>query len=194
MGKIEQEAKIIRRNTNIQKVILQSIATAGVLSIALLAPNALQLLQYSDGGKTRRQNPKYLIGSAFEKLCGKGLIRVEQAENGKQLCLTDQGKHALTRMVARSPDSRKHKRWDKRWRMVIYDIHEKRRSTRVMLREMLEAFGFYKLQHSVWVYPYECEELIILLKADFKIGSEVLYVVVEKIENDQKIRGHFDLK
>ena len=78
--------------------------------------------------------------------------------------------------------------------MVIYDIKEKRRGVRGKLRDTLSTFGFYKLQASTWVYPYECEELIILLKADFKIGTEVLYVIVEKIENDQKLKDHFGLK
>ncbi len=97
-------------------------------------------------------------------------------------------------MVASSPDTRKHHRWDKRWRMVVYDIKENRRGVRVKLQELLRGFGFYKLQNSVWIYPYDCEALMILLKADFKIGTDVLYAVVEKIENDQKLKTHFGLK
>jgi hypothetical protein len=65
---VERGAKTVRRRTNIQHVLLRTIATAGVLSVALLAPNALQVLRMFDGGKSRRMNPKYLFGSAFEKL------------------------------------------------------------------------------------------------------------------------------
>ena len=63
-----------------------------------------------------------------------------------------------------------------------------------MLQRTLRAFGFYQLQASVWVYPYECEELLILLKAEFKVGRDVLYRVVEKVEGDDKIKEYFGLK
>ena len=196
IGKIEKEAKEIRRRTNIQKVILRTIATAGFLSVALLAPNALQVLTQIDKmtGVRRKMNPKYLIGSAFEKVIAKGYVCLEEGENGKVARLTNEGRRALGRMIANSPDTRKHKRWDKRWRMVIYDIKENRRGVRVALQRTLRVFGFYQLQASVWVYPYDCEALLILLKADFKIGRDVLYGVVEKVEGDDQLKNYFGLK
>ncbi len=196
MGKIEQEAQEVRRRTNIQKIVLRTVATAGVLSMAMLAPNALQLLSITERGsrKRRRMNPTYLIDSALSKLCSRGLIAVDLGHRGKIVCLTAEGKHALAKMVARSPDDRKHRKWDKRWRMVIYDIKEKRRGTRILLQRTLRTFGFYPLQASVWVYPYDCEALLILLKADFKIGQDVLYGVVEKVEGDENIKKYFGLK
>jgi DNA-binding transcriptional regulator PaaX len=171
-----------------------TIATAGILSVALLAPNALQLLKLFDGGKKRRLDPKYLIGNAFEKLVARGMLEFVTGEKGRSIRLTKSGKHKLGGMIAYSPDSRKHKHWDKRWRIVIYDIHEKRKVMRNRLQRTLSLFGFFKLQNSVWIYPFECEELIILLKADFKIGKEVLYMVVEKIEHDETLKEYFDLR
>ncbi len=192
--KLEIEAKKVRRRANIEKIILQTVVSAGFLSMAVVAPNALQALRIFDRGIARKMNPLYLIEPAFSRLCMKGMIVVEKTAGGKRVRVTEDGKRLLERMVARSPDSRMHKRWDKRWRMVIYDIREKRREVRRRIREILSAFGFYKLQASTWVYPYDCEDLVVLLKADFKIGQEVLYVIVEKIENDQKLKEHFGLK
>ena len=51
-----------------------------------------------------------------------------------------------------------------------------------------------RLQDSVWVFPYDCEDFIALLKAELKIGAAVLYMVVEHIENDKHLRSHFGLK
>ncbi len=191
---VEEGAKVVRRRTNIQHVLLHTIASAGVLSVALLAPNALQVLRMFDAGKARQMNPKYLFGSAFEKLLQKGMVKIEMTSRGKRVRLTELGEHEFARMVARHPDRRVHKHWDKRWRMVIYDISEEKKHIRLRLQEMLREFGFYKLQNSIWIYPYDCEALMILLKADFKIGGEVLYAVVEKIENDQPIKKYFALK
>jgi len=86
-----------------------------------------------------------------------------------------------------------HRRWDKRWRMVAFDLPERRRVTRAKLRAMMADVGFIRLQDSVWVYPHDCEEFVALLKAELKIGKDALYAVVEKIENDKSIRVHFHL-
>ena len=86
------------------------------------------------------------------------------------------------------------RRWDKRYRMVIFDIPQSRRGTRDRLRSLMRAAGFYRLQQSVWVHPYDCEELITLVKAELRVGGSVLYAIVEEIENDVRIKDHFGLK
>ncbi len=58
----------------------------------------------------------------------------------------------------------------------------------------MRELGFARLQDSVWVYPYDCEDLMALLKADLKIGAAVLYMVVEHIENDKQLQTQFALK
>ena len=87
----------------------------------------------------------------------------------------------------------KSKRWDGQWRVVTFDIPEKRRSTRDRLRGYMQAYGFKKLQSSVWVFPYDCEEVLALIKAELRIGNAVLYMVVDEIENDRPLREHFRL-
>jgi DNA-binding transcriptional regulator PaaX len=76
---------------------------------------------------------------------------------------------------------------------LIFDIPEYRKSTRDRIRETLRIIGFVRLQDSVWAYPYDCEDLITLLKADFKIGKDMLYLVVEAMENDASLRRHFGI-
>ena len=75
----------------------------------------------------------------------------------------------------------------------MFDIKEKRKSTRDKIRHNLFKIGFIRLQDSVWVYPYDCEDFINLMKADFKIGKDLLYVVADKIENDKFLAQHFKL-
>ena len=57
----------------------------------------------------------------------------------------------------------------------------------------MKEVGFVCLQDSVWVYPYDCEEFMALLKAELRVGKDVLYAIVERIENDKTIRTHFKL-
>src|SRR3989339_239988 len=149
MGVLEEKIKRKTRIKNLEKIILGTVATAGLLSVALLAPNALQALKLL-GWKPHRRQREYKLPHP--------------------------------------------KCWDKKWRVLIFDIPEKRKYLREKIRNTLGAIGFSQLQKSVWVYPYDCEDLIALLKADFKVGKDVLYVIADKIEYDAPLRAKFGLK
>ena len=83
--------------------------------------------------------------------------------------------------------------WDGKWRLVIVEIPEKKRGVRDRIRGLVVRLGFLRLQDSVWVYPYDCEELVTLLKTDLKIGRAVLYIIADAIEFDRPLRAHFGL-
>lgn len=78
--------------------------------------------------------------------------------------------------------------------MLIFDIPEYRKGLREKIRRSLIAVGFERLQDSVWVYPYDCEDFIMLLKADFKVGKDMLYMVVDELEYDLPLRRRFGLR
>jgi DNA-binding transcriptional regulator PaaX len=129
-------------------------------------------------------------------LADKGYVRFEEVNGSRRVRITPTGRRFLEaeeRKVKLRAGSVPQKRWDKRWRFVIFDVPEYRKGVRDRLRRQVISFGFLRLQDSVWVYPYECEELVALLKADLKIGKDVLYAIVERIENDGWIKKHFKL-
>ncbi|MFH1454844.1 MAG: hypothetical protein ABIF22_00755 [bacterium] len=190
MGNLENEVKKRIRATKIQKVVLQTIATAGLLSVALLAPNALQALKMFSHNKTKKKNKERSINNSRKRLIDMGLVKY--SENG-MLFLTNEGKNKLEQFERMEFKVKIPKKWDEKWRVLIFDIKERKRSIRDKIRITLNFIGFIKLQNSVWVYPYDCEDLITLLKADFGIGREVLYMIVDKIENDRFLRNHFKL-
>lgn len=92
-------------------------------------------------------------------------------------------------------DMRKRKtgRWDGRWRLVMFDIPERRKSDRERLRNLMTESGFKLFQESVWIFPYDCEDVITLLKIDMRLGNTVRYGIMEKLENDTAFRRMFDL-
>ena len=88
---------------------------------------------------------------------------------------------------------KKSKRWDGKWRLVIFDIPEKKQKIRRRIPAIFTRAGLYRLQDSIWIYPYDCEDIIGLLKTELGVGKEVLYVIADEIENDKYLRAHFDL-
>jgi DNA-binding transcriptional regulator PaaX len=121
------------------------------------------------------------------------MVRIVVKNGETRAYLTDKGQQELLKYQLREKRI-KSGRWDKKWRIVIFDIAEKRRSARDRIRIDMKVFGFEKLQDSVWVYPYECEEVISLLKTRYKAGKELVYIVASDIENDMRLRKTFQLE
>ena len=192
MGVLEKAVIKKRRRDKTVEIILKTIAVAGVLSVALLAPNAFQVFKMFKNGR-RGENQKYYFKTAASRLAKQGFLEFRKTERGTFARITPAGERKLRFLELDSFEIQKPKRWDGRWRVVIFDIKEGRKKTRDKLRLSLIRLGFVRLQNSVWVSPYDCEDFITLIKADFMIGKDILYLIVEKLENDKVIRKHFNL-
>lgn len=188
MGEIEHRSAKRRRNTKIQKMVLETVAAVGVIGVALVAPNVIGAMRKLGIPLSVRQDAT--VVRARKRLVEKGLLAYE----GGMLRLTNKGRGVLDRVdLAEYGSQKKKQRWDKRWRLLIFDIPEKKRALRDKIRNTLAAIGFMRLQDSAWIYPYDCEDLITLLKADFKIGKDMLYAIVEELEYDAPVREYFGL-
>lgn len=190
MGTVEAGAKHKRRKRNLQRAVLVSVGIAGILAVTVVAPNALRLLETTGINAHLRYRAK----SALGRLKAKGEIEFVERDGQKFARLTARGEKILAlHQEQMALQERKPRRWDRRYRLVIFDIPERRRRTRDQLRAVMREAGFLRVQDSAWVYPYDCEEFIALLKAQLHLGKDVLYAVVEEIGNDAAIRTHFKL-
>lgn len=190
MGKLERASSKRKRKKDIQHAVLAAVAITGLLAWTAIAPNTLQLLRYLPKEKW---NLAYRARTAAGRLVAKGQAKWVERDGKKYLRLTEAGHKALAFEQSKVALQNQKKKWDGRWRMVVFDIPERRRRVRIRLRAYMTEVGFVRLQDSVWVYPYDCEDFIALLKAELKIGKDVLYAIADTIEHDKGIRKHFDL-
>ena len=184
------------RRINLTKTILLTIAVVGFMVVIGAAPSLSQLLKAVSSKKKSKHYEKYgrtrRIESKLRLLEGAGLIKREIINGRSSFILTDKGKLKLVH-YGEILDKQKRRRWDGNWRIVIYDIWERTRGKRDLLREILKNLGFKKLQNSVWIFPHDSEELIFLLKTDLRLGRGVLYMTVNSIEDDYSLRKIFNL-
>lgn len=186
---MEQKAKKRAKKQNIKKAVLTTIGVAGVIALALAAPNTLQLLKYAPGMKSRYHSR---TKRALDRLIKQGYA--QRTGNRKDhIELTSRGQTLLARLSLGEARYKPPERWDGKWRIVIFDIPEVRHLARDHLRDFLQRIGFLMLQASVWVYPHDCEDLVLLLKTDYNLGKEVVYIIAEDIERDWFLRRHFGL-
>ncbi|PIR83646.1 hypothetical protein COU18_03110 [Candidatus Kaiserbacteria bacterium CG10_big_fil_rev_8_21_14_0_10_51_14] len=191
MATMEQASKKRTRRGHVERAILSSLAIAGVGFVAMTAPNALQLLKYVDPDWIVKRDPKQRIREAAHRLRKKKLVEFVHKDKRVYLRITEKGRVRL-RSLSFGPLP-KPKRWDYKWRLVIFDIPEKKHGLRARARGIVAGFGFVRLQDSVWAYPYDCEEAIALLKAELHIGKDLLYIIADAIEYDTPLRKEFGL-
>lgn len=187
---MEKDVKRKRRKDYIQHAVLSTIAISGMLVVAAVAPNALQLL----GKLANNRRFPYQTRSVMTRLAAKGLVRFVVRNGTKHVELTSEGRRAVDQRVRMAElHARKPRRWDKRWRAIMFDIPERRKTDRERLRRIMVEAGFECLQDSIWVYPHDCEDLVALLKLEMHFGNHVRYAILEKLENDAALREKFKL-
>ncbi len=177
-----------------RNLILRTLAVGGVMSIALVAPKTLTLLKKLDRAAINRKNMYRRITQAIANLEHAGMVRTSGEYGQRRVALTEKGHSTIETIYASEYRIPEPAFWDGKWRVVMFDIREKRRTTRSRLRLLLSGAGFLRLQDSVWVYPYPCDEFVSLIRAHLKSGTgEMLSFVAEALESDRHLREHFRL-
>jgi len=80
----------------------------------------------------------------IERIVNNGEIYLRLTAVGKEKTIRDFSMFSLQKQ-----------KWDKKWRLVIFDIAEVTRQVRDLLRLKLKKLGFGMLQESVWITPYD---------------------------------------
>jgi CRISPR-associated endonuclease Cas2 len=179
-----------RKTKEITYEILKLLAAGVILTIVFIAPGmAIAFKECRRWGKFDKRRLK----ENLKRLKKQKMIGFRQTGNETTIQLTDKGrikflKYNLDKMRIKKP----HK-WDKLWRIVIFDVPEKKKLARDTLREKLDDLGFLKIQKSVFIYPYECKKEIDFITNIYEIKSYVEYIVAKKIEDEHKIKTYFKL-
>ncbi|NBD73638.1 hypothetical protein GVX82_01190 [Patescibacteria group bacterium] len=177
------------RRKKIETAVLGTVLVAGMVPVAVLAPNALSIFKTLNS-TINEASKKQSIRRAINRLITSGDL--ERSSDGAGWTLSERGRRKLTHLVAHTRDERP-STWDGKWRIVIFDVPESRKKLRDTLRHQLQAAGFRKIQDSVWAYPYRCEDIIALLKFELRLGRSLLYLIADTVEGDEVLRTHFKL-
>lgn len=134
------------------------------------------------------------VRDAFAYLRRKNLLYTEKRGKQVYIRLTQEGEQEAGKFQINKLVIPRQRKWDKRWRLIVFDIPEKLKIKREAFRGKLKELGFLQLQKSIWVYPYPCEKQVKLLREFFTLTPEHLRVLeVEKIEEDSLLRKFFKL-
>ncbi len=124
----------------------------------------------------------------------KGLAKtVKQSSDREKIYLNKNGKTRRLPYQIHNLALKKTKRWDKKWRIVLFDIPESQKNIRDSLRKKLKRLGFLEFQKSVFIYPFHCKDEINFVINFFNI-EDCVYYLEAPISPDYNFRKHFNLK
>lgn len=141
----------------------------------------------------KKVNDRYLYRSLNEFRRDRLVSYQERKDGSVEIILTDKGKRKALRFNIDSLIIKKPRKWDGRWRLVIFDIPEFKRQGRDALRLKLKELGFFEWQKSVFIYPYPCRDEIDFIVEFFELRPYVRYAELLMATNEAELRLHFDL-
>lgn len=121
------------------------------------------------------------------------LIQREKLSDGNTyIMLTAKGKKRLKSAELQEIAIPNQERWDKKWRVLSFDIPRELRSQRYEFLRELHRLGFEKLLQSMWVYPFPCEVQVNQIASLLGLKDSIVYLEANlDEENNKYLSKHF---
>lgn len=176
------------------KFLLAAFDVLDIVITGALAPGIMaELSGYGLHKGYSRKHIQNVIGD----LKRRKLIEIVREKDGKsKVILTNKGRGRVKEFCFEELRIVKAKKWDKKWRMLIYDIPSSPKiynKAREALRRKVQDIGFVQLQKSIWVCPYECADEILYLAESYQVTKYIEILTVEKMLHEDLLKKKFKL-
>ena len=177
--------------TTTQKILLLLI---GGVSLGLTrSPQQQFRIAKKINREWQKINRKKLQDSINNLYKSKMVDMKENKDGAIEMVLTDKGKKTMLLYNFEQMKIPKAIRWDKKWRIITFDIPERLKNARNALREKLLYLGFAKYQKSVFIYPYKCKNEVDFVVEFLNLRPYVRYIEADSCDDDLNFRKYFEL-
>ncbi len=123
----------------------------------------------------------------------KRMVSIAEKNGQAILTLSENGKKRILQFHLDQMAIKRPKRWDGCWRVVLFDIPERKKQAREIFRSQLKKLGFYQLQKSCFIHPFDCKSEIDYISELFEVSPYVNFIVAKEIEGTTKLLTLFHL-
>ncbi|MGE5312438.1 MAG: hypothetical protein ACM3MA_00310 [Acidobacteriota bacterium] len=160
---------------NVALEIIGKNGLSGVVCEATSLPKALRA-----AGVTAL--PSSQLDQVAAELRRQKLVEVTRQNKHLLLQLSVKGVHRLQLADVRKVTLKKPATWDKKWRMVTYDVPVALSAKRRLFTRELERLGFTMIRESVWFHPYPCFDELSNLAAYCGIVRHVTFGEIDRLD------------
>lgn len=195
--KKNKKTKSIRDNYSkgeLAKEILKTLAIGGLVAASVALPSNLPQVLSFFGVESARD--RFREKRAILALKKKNLINLYEKGDRQILEITEAGKKRVLEYRLDEIKIERPKKWDGYWRMISFDIPEKRRKGRNALVGKLNDMEIYPLHKSVFICPFEFKDQIDFIGEVFDVRKFINYFLVKKLDDDKEdyLRQYYNLK
>lgn len=187
---MEKKTKAIKAK-KIAKTILLILA-GGAAFITLAAfPGLAYLVNFLSKDERLKEVSRKRLRNSLYYLKSRRYLAFKGIEDKIRLEITERGKKKILEYQFEEMKIPKPEHWDGKWRIVAFDIPEKKKLARDTLRRKFKELGFFKLQKSLFVYPYPCREEINLVVKIYEVESYIIFIETDYIDKEKLLLKHF---
>mgnify|MGYP001568519717 FL=1 len=139
----------------------------------------------------KRMNSSFDSRAALFYLKKSGLIKKVVEGKERYYELTPKGHKIIAWKKIENVGLNRSEKWDKYFRIVMFDVPNNKSTTRDAIRRKLEAIGFIQMQRSVFVYPFECKKEIEAICYYYSAGKYLKYMIANIIEGEKELIEKF---
>lgn len=166
-------------------MIFYTLLAVGVITIALGSSGAFQIFKrFKAGNAYERRRIKQAISSLERQKYIKETM-------GGYYELTSQGRLKALRHKIETIKITAQKKWDRKWRFIMFDIPEENKQARQAVNFVLKKMGCVHYQKSVFITPFPCKKEVDFIGECFGVKKHIRMVVAEKIDDEQKYKEVF---
>lgn len=111
----------------------------------------------------------------------------------RRMVLTHKGKQFLNKKALDMLHPPTLKVWDKKWRLVLFDIPEEFKKNRNSFAVGLKRMGFVQVQKSCFVFPFPCLDEVEVLADFHEVRPFITFLVAESLEGSKALARKFKL-
>lgn len=178
-----------KKNFPSKEEVLRILKSGVLLSVVFLFPGAAKGLAKLMGPWQEFSAP--YLRRKIRELKKERLVSFKEKRGKLYVKITKEGEEKIKQFDFENPRIEKPKKWDGKWRVVIFDIPNDCKKAREVFREKLRIIGMYPLQESVFIYPYPCFSEINILREMCGISPFVKFLLVEGVEGEKKLIENF---
>lgn len=140
--------------------------------------------------------PKTQLPHIYSLLMRQKLTSLSTNPDGSTtLQLTPNGAHRLlrermNRLTVHTPD-----KWDSHWRLISFKLPTSKDSERLLLYRRLKELNIHMVKRGLWVYPYDCFEVVQQIATYCNLSRYMIYAEVLRFDGktESELRRHYDL-
>ena len=201
MDKNNKTGSIIKIDPKVKDILLLlgagTFLAASIIfpGLPLAAKPFIDAAKETDRQKRQKEWAKFnlwRLKQVIKRMQNSKLVEIKEENGIPTIKITENGKRKLLKYDIEGMQLDQSS-WDGKWRLIVYDVAKSRKAQSNAFRYLLRKLNILKLQKSVYITPFKCENEIEYLRNFFEIGNEVLILKVGSIENEIAYRNYFGI-